>query len=137
MNGDESKENLDWDVSRQRPPDFSQVKASGFLSLQAGSKGASCANSSTRTSRNSWTSIPPFEVPALERKASEPRAFFCPPIARMVEEHVWIKNLLAGHIQREDTILYPWMDRSLSTRQVGELYSAYIEVERRFGSGPA
>jgi len=174
----------------------------------------------------------PFEVPVLERKASEPRASFCPPIARMVEEHVWIKRLLAripdllaalgrdwagttpqverclefirsyadryhhakeedllfayfdrdsdilramcgdhaegrdhvrnvaealaardlaraehhlraygellaGHIQREDTILYPWMDRSLSTRQVGELYSACIEVERRFGSGPA
>lgn len=174
----------------------------------------------------------PFEVPVLERKASEPRASFCPPIARMVEEHVWIKRLLAripdllaalrqdwagvapqvehvltfirtyadryhhakeedllfayfdrgsdilramcqdhaegrdhvrnvaeglaagdldrvehhlqaygellaGHIQREDTILYPWMDRSLSTRQVGELYSACIEVERCFGSGPA
>lgn len=173
----------------------------------------------------------PFEVPVLERKASEPRASFCPPIARMVEEHVWIKRLLAripdllgalrrdwagtapkverclefirtyadryhhakeedllfayfdrdsfillamcgdhaegrdhvrnvaeglavrdlelverhlraygellaGHIQREDTILYPWMDRSLSTRQVGELYSACLEVERRFGTGP-
>ena len=37
----------------------------------------------------------PFEVPVLERKASEPRASFCPPIARMVEEHVWIKRLLA------------------------------------------
>ncbi len=174
----------------------------------------------------------PFEVPVLERKASEPRASFCPPIARMVEEHVWIKRLLAripdllaalgrdwagtapqverclefirsyadryhhakeedllfayfdrdsdilramcgdhaegrdhvrnvaealavsdvarvehhlraygellaGHIQREDTILYPWMDRRLSTRQVGELYSACLEVERRFGTGPA
>ncbi len=174
----------------------------------------------------------PFEMPVMERKASEPRASFCPPIARMVEEHVWIKRLLAripdlldalgrdwagtapqverclefirtyadryhhakeedllftyfdrdsailrgmcrdhaegrdhvrnvaealavselarvehhlraygellaGHIQREGTILYPWMDRSLSTRQVGELYSACIEVERRFGSGPA
>ncbi len=173
----------------------------------------------------------PFEVPVLERKASEPRTTFCPPIARMVEEHVWIKRLLAripdllaalrrdwagaapqveralvfirtyadryhhakeedllfayfdrdsdilramcqdhaegrdhvrnvaeglaardldrvehhlraygellaGHIQREDTILYPWMDRSLSTRQVGELYSACLEVERRFGPEP-
>jgi len=46
-------------------------------------------------------------------------------------------ELLAGHIQREDTILYPWMDRSLSTRQVGELYSACLEVDRRFGTDPA
>lgn len=174
----------------------------------------------------------PFEVPMLERKATEPRASFCPPIARMVEEHVWIKRLLAripdllaalardwagtasqverslefvrtyadryhhakeedllfayfdresdilramcrdhaegrdhvrnvaealaardlarvehhlraygelltGHIHREDTILYPWMDRSLSTRQVGELYAACLEVERGFGAEPA
>jgi len=174
----------------------------------------------------------PFEVPVLERKAAEPRASFCPPILRLVQEHSFILRLLAripdliaelerdweqaapqverildfirnyadryhhakeedllfaffdrdsdilrvmcqdhaegrehvreaaeglasgdgervgihlrayrelltGHIQREDTILYPWMDCSLSTRQVGELYSGCLDVERRFGKGPA
>ncbi len=173
-----------------------------------------------------------FEVPLLERKAAEPRASFCPPIARLVEEHTFILRLLAripdllaelegdweggaprveraldfirtyadryhhakeedllfayfdrnsdilrvmcqdhaqgrahvraaaeglasrdpervathlraygellaGHIHREDTILYPWMDRRLSTRQVGELYSGCLEVERRFGKESA
>jgi hemerythrin-like domain-containing protein len=173
----------------------------------------------------------PFEVPPIERKASEPRSAFCPPIARMVEEHTHIKRLLAllpaligelgrdwdaaaplvarsldfirqyadryhhakeedllfayfdresdilrvmvqdhvegrdhvrcaaegleardpgrvahhlraygelltGHIHREDTILYPWMDRTLTTRQVGELYGECLAVERRFGAMP-
>ena len=173
-----------------------------------------------------------FVVPDLERKASGPRTAFCPPIARLIEEHTFILRLLArvpdllaalecdweaatpllersldfircyadryhhakeedllfayldrdsdilramrqdhtegrehvrqvaaglasrdlervrahlqgygelltGHIHREDTILYPWLDRSLGTRQVGELYSGCLEVERRFGKEPA
>ena len=45
-------------------------------------------------------------------------------------------ELLQGHIQREDTILYPWMDRTLSMRQVGELFARCNEVEARFGEGP-
>ncbi len=173
----------------------------------------------------------PFEVPHLERKAAPVNSAFCPPIARMVEEHTHIKRFLAlipdlvqalhrdpdatlpllargldfirnyadryhhakeedilfgffdkadilevmlqdhvqgrahvqamaegiatrhlaaiethlraygellnGHIQREDTILYPWMDRTLTTRQVGELFARCMEVEARFGGQPA
>ena len=45
-------------------------------------------------------------------------------------------ELLKSHIQREDTILYPWMDRSLSDRQVGQLYSQCQEVDRGFGKIP-
>jgi len=169
----------------------------------------------------------PFEVPVIERKAEPARGAFCPPIARMVEEHTYILRviaclptlvaalradlpgagelapcvldfirqyadqyhhakeedilfgffeghadilgvmvqdhregrahvqaadlalqardieafskrleaygqLLTGHIQREDHILYPWMDRSLSMRQVGELFGRCQDVERRF-----
>ncbi|MBI4978779.1 MAG: hemerythrin domain-containing protein [Spirochaetes bacterium] len=37
-------------------------------------------------------------------------------------------DLLIDHIRREDTILYPWMDRNLSMNQIGELYSRFAEV---------
>jgi hemerythrin-like domain-containing protein len=168
----------------------------------------------------------PFTVSRLERKPTVIRAAFCPPIARMVEEHACIKRLisllpklaealtedleqarplaegaldfirnyadryhhakeedvlfgffdpqseilkamhqdhsegrehvraaalalregdaaefgvrlraygelLTGHIHREDTILYPWMDRSLSDRQVGQLFAQCMAVEAR------
>lgn len=174
----------------------------------------------------------PFDVPDIQRQTAEPRSGFCPPIARMVEEHTHIKRLIAltprliqalqsdfdaaapwlirgldfirtyadryhhakeedilfgyfnpesdilkvmlrdhdegrahvmavaeglasrdlqqisrhliaygellsGHIHREDSILYPWMDRSLSTRQVGELFGRCLQVEREFGDLPA
>jgi hemerythrin-like domain-containing protein len=41
-------------------------------------------------------------------------------------------EILTGHIKKEDEILYPWMDRCLSTRQVGELFSSFREVDERF-----
>jgi len=40
-------------------------------------------------------------------------------------------ELLAGHILKEDEILYRWMDRNLSMAQVGELFSKFAEVEDR------
>jgi hemerythrin-like domain-containing protein/Pyruvate/2-oxoacid:ferredoxin oxidoreductase delta subunit len=45
--------------------------------------------------------------------------------------------LLTEHIRKEDEILYPWMDRSLSDAQIGRLYAAFREVEARFGERPA
>ena len=173
----------------------------------------------------------PFEVPDIARKAAPIRSTFCPPIARMVEEHAHILKLIAaipgmvealrrdllgvrplaeqaldfirnyadryhhakeedilfgyfdpqseilkvmlqdhedgrahvravaeglttgdleqveahfraygellrGHIQRENEILYPWMDRTLTMREVGELYARCAEVERGFGDRP-
>jgi hemerythrin-like domain-containing protein len=41
-------------------------------------------------------------------------------------------EVLTEHIQKEDEILYPWMDRNLSTRQVGEMFSKFREVDERF-----
>jgi len=41
-------------------------------------------------------------------------------------------EILTEHIRKEDEILYPWMDRNLSTRQVGELYARFREVDAKF-----
>lgn len=43
------------------------------------------------------------------------------------------KELLSGHIQREDEILYPWMDRSISSEQEEELAKSFVAVDERFG----
>jgi len=40
-------------------------------------------------------------------------------------------GILTEHIRKEDGILYPWMDRNLSTRQVGELFSKFAAVNER------
>jgi hemerythrin-like domain-containing protein len=45
-------------------------------------------------------------------------------------------ELLRGHIHREDHILYPWMDRTLTMRQVGELFQRCAAVEAAFGEQP-
>jgi len=37
--------------------------------------------------------------------------------------------LLIEHIRREDDILYPWMDRALSTTQIGKLFEQFRTVE--------
>jgi hemerythrin-like domain-containing protein len=41
------------------------------------------------------------------------------------------KDLLTEHIKKENEILYPWIDRNLSTRQVGELFSKFDEAEKK------
>lgn len=41
-------------------------------------------------------------------------------------------QLLAGHIKKEDEILYPWMDRNLSTAQVGELFARFVKTDEQF-----
>ena len=43
------------------------------------------------------------------------------------------RDLLQQHIKKEDEILYPWIDRTLTTRQVGELASRFNEVRHDFG----
>ncbi len=43
------------------------------------------------------------------------------------------KNLLTEHIRKEDEILYPWIDRGLTTRQVGELMVKFSESDKMFG----
>jgi hemerythrin-like domain-containing protein len=46
------------------------------------------------------------------------------------------RELLTGHIQKEDEILFPWMDRNLSTSQVGELFAKFNEVDEKMGFSP-
>lgn len=41
-------------------------------------------------------------------------------------------GILTEHIKKEDEILYPWMDRNLSTRQVGEIYAKFRDADERF-----
>lgn len=43
------------------------------------------------------------------------------------------KELLLEHIKKEDEILYPWIDRSLSIRQVGELFSKFNQADKEIG----
>jgi len=50
----------------------------------------------------------------------------------IAENLVAYGKLLTGHIDKEDHILYPWMDRGLSTGQVGELYAKFRETNERF-----
>jgi hemerythrin-like domain-containing protein len=44
-------------------------------------------------------------------------------------------GLLTEHIQKENEILYPWMDRGLSVRQVGEMFSRFHEADQASGEG--
>lgn len=39
------------------------------------------------------------------------------------------RQLLAEHIDKEDHVLYPYLDRGLSTHQVGELFGRFAEAE--------
>jgi hemerythrin-like domain-containing protein len=41
-------------------------------------------------------------------------------------------EILKQHIRKEDEILYPWMDRKLSTRKVGELFSAFRKIDSEY-----
>ncbi len=44
-------------------------------------------------------------------------------------------DLLTDHIRKEDEILYPWMDRYLTTSQVGELYRKFLEADGKSVKG--
>ncbi len=46
------------------------------------------------------------------------------------------KEILPEHIKKEDEILYPWMDRNLSTSQVGELFSSFSRIDDEYGDAP-
>ncbi len=54
-----------------------------------------------------------------------------------VREHLdAYRELLTEHIEKEDGILYPWMDRSLSMTQIGELYARFNAKDEGFGDAP-
>ena len=46
-------------------------------------------------------------------------------------------EILPEHIKKEDEILFPWMDRNLSTTQVGQLYSKFNDIDKEYGEAPS
>ncbi len=50
----------------------------------------------------------------------------------MIKNLTSFRNLLIEHIKREDEILYPWMDREMNMKQVGELYSECLKVDEAY-----
>jgi hemerythrin-like domain-containing protein len=54
----------------------------------------------------------------------------------LTEHLLAYRELLTGHIQKEDEILFPWMDRSLSRSQVDELIARFNEVDQKMGFPP-
>lgn len=55
--------------------------------------------------------------------------------AQIIEHLLGYKELLSQHIQKEDEILYPWIDRGLSTSDVGKLYAEFNEKDGSLPSG--
>lgn len=54
-----------------------------------------------------------------------------------LSEHLFAyRDLLTEHIKKEDEVLYPWMDRNLSTTQIGELFAKFSEVDGKMGFSP-
>lgn len=49
--------------------------------------------------------------------------------AKAAENLMGFRALLTEHIRKEDEILYPWIDRGLSTHQVGEMYAKFAETD--------
>jgi len=56
--------------------------------------------------------------------------------ATLGEHLLAYRDLLTEHIRKEDEILYPWMDRNLSTTQVGELFTRFGAVDEKMGFSP-
>lgn len=46
------------------------------------------------------------------------------------------RELLTEHIKKEDEVLYPWLDKNLSTSQVGALFSKFMNIDETFGDVP-
>ena len=54
-----------------------------------------------------------------------------------VAEHLnAYRELLTEHIKKEDEILYTWMDRNLTDRQIGELFSEFHQADEQIGYSP-
>lgn len=49
--------------------------------------------------------------------------------AKIIEHLQGYKELLTQHIKKEDEILYPWIDRGLSTADVGKLYEEFNQKD--------
>ena len=54
----------------------------------------------------------------------------------LAEHLLAYSEILPEHIKKEDEILYPWMDRNLSMKQVGQLLSKFNEIDGEYGEAP-
>ena len=54
----------------------------------------------------------------------------------LAERLMAYRDLLTEHIKKEDAILFPWMDRNLSTRQIGELFAKFSKADDQMGFAP-
>ena len=52
--------------------------------------------------------------------------------AAAAKHFIAYRELLSEHIKKEDEVLYPWMDRNLSMKQVGELFNKFNEADEKF-----
>jgi hemerythrin-like domain-containing protein len=52
--------------------------------------------------------------------------------ARAASGLLAFQKLLTEHIQKEDEILYPWMERTMPVHAVGELFAQFNELEPKF-----
>ena len=46
------------------------------------------------------------------------------------------RDLLTEHVRKEDEVLYRWMDRNLTMKQVGELYAQFAAIDGESGDAP-
>lgn len=56
---------------------------------------------------------------------------------KLAEHLIAYSEILPEHIKKEDETLYPWMDRNLTTTQIGNLYSKFNEIDKEYGDSPA
>lgn len=63
-------------------------------------------------------------------------ALECKDKAALGQHLMAYRELLTEHIKKEDGILFPWMDRNLSTSQVDELYAKFNQVDQEMGFSP-
>jgi len=54
----------------------------------------------------------------------------------LAEHLIYYSQILPEHIKKEDEILFPWMDRNLTTNQIGQLYSRFNEIDAEYGDAP-
>ena len=54
----------------------------------------------------------------------------------LAEHLISYSQILPEHIKKEDEILSPWMDRNLTTKQIGQLYSRFNAIDAEYGDAP-
>lgn len=56
-------------------------------------------------------------------------------IVAVSENLLGYRELLFGHIDREDKVLYPWFEKNLNNEQINEMAKHFNEANNNFGEG--